>query len=156
MAAVRTGSIVSLIVSMVLLGACAPRPTTRPREGAPAVADTPSVIRVDVGMMSPPPAPPPTPPVATPSPAPPDQPPPDEIQPSTPTPGASAVIGATGGTRVNLRAGPSMAAPVITTLAEGTPVEALGEPVSAEGRAWQRIRSGDREGWVVAVVVQPR
>jgi hypothetical protein len=82
MDAVRTGSVVSLIVSMALLGACAPRPTTRPREGAPAVADTPSVIRVDVGMMSPLPVPSPTTPVATPSPAPPDQPPPDEIQPA--------------------------------------------------------------------------
>jgi len=69
---------------------------------------------------------------------------------------ASAVIGATGGARVNLRAGPSMAAPVVATLAEGTPVELLDEPVPAEGRSWQRIRSGDHEGWVVAVVVQPR
>jgi uncharacterized protein YraI len=68
----------------------------------------------------------------------------------------SAAIGATNGAGANLRAGPSMAAPVITTLAGGTPVEALDEPVSAEGRVWQRIRSGDREGWVVAVVVQPR
>ena len=153
MDAVRTGSIVSLVVSMVLLGACGPRPTTRPREGAPAVADTPSVIRVDVGMMSPPPAPPPTPPVATPSPAPLNQPPSDEIQPSTPTPGASAVIGATGGAGANVRTGPSMRAPVITTLREGTPVEALGEPVAAEGRQWQAIRIGDREGWVVAVVI---
>jgi len=55
-----------------------------------------------------------------------------------------------------MRAGPSMAAPVIATLAEGTPVEALDEPVTAEGRSWQRIRSGDREGWVVGVVVRPR
>ena len=69
---------------------------------------------------------------------------------------ASAVIGATGGTRVNLRASPSIGAPVITTLAEGTPVEALDEPVPVEGRSWQKIRSGDREGWVVAVVVQPQ
>ncbi len=156
MDAVRTGIVVALIGSMVLLGACGPRPTTRPREGAPVVADTPSVIRVDVGVVSPPPAPTPAPPVATPSPAPPDQPTPDEIQPSTPTPGASAVIGATDGAGANVRTGPSMRAPVITTLAEGTPVEALDEPVPAEGRSWQKIRSGDREGWVVAVVVQPR
>jgi uncharacterized protein YraI len=69
---------------------------------------------------------------------------------------ASAVIAATGGQAVNMRAGPSMAAPVVTTLAEGTPVEALGEPVPAGGRAWRKIRTGDREGWVVAVVVRPR
>jgi hypothetical protein len=49
-----------------------------------------------------------------------------------------------------------MQAPVITTIAEGTPVETLNEPVPAEGRTWQKIRIGDREGWVVAVVVQPR
>jgi len=49
-----------------------------------------------------------------------------------------------------------MQAPVITTLAEGTPVEALDEPVSTEGRSWRKVRSGDREGWVLAVVVQPR
>ena len=153
MDAVRLGSIVSLVASMALLGACAPRPTMRPREGAPIVTDTPAVIRVDVGMLSPPPAPTPAPPVAPPSLAPPDQPAPDEIQPSTPTPGASAVIGATGGAGANVRTGPSMRAPVITTLAEGTPVEVLDEPVPAEGRSWQKIRSGDREGWVVAVVV---
>jgi len=69
---------------------------------------------------------------------------------------ASAVIGATGGLAVNMRAGPSMAAPVVTTLAEGTSVEVVDEPVSAEGRSWQKVRSGDREGWVVAVVVQPQ
>jgi len=90
------------------------------------------------------------PPVATPSSA------PSEIRPSTPAAVACAVIGATGGTRVNVRTDPSLQAPVITTLAVGTPVEALGEPVPAEGRSWQKIRSGDREGWVVAVVVQPR
>jgi hypothetical protein len=156
MDAVKTGSIVCLVVSMALLGACGPRPTTRPREGAPVVADTPSVIRVDMGMVSPPPTPTPAPPIATPSPAPHDQPPPDEIQPSAPIPGASAVIGATGGAGANVRTGPSTAAPIIATLAEGTPVEALDEPVPAEGRSWQKIRSGDREGWVVAVVVQPR
>jgi len=49
-----------------------------------------------------------------------------------------------------------MGAPIITTLAEGTPVEILDEPISAEGRSWQKVRSGDREGWVVAVVVQSR
>jgi uncharacterized protein YraI len=69
---------------------------------------------------------------------------------------ASAVIGATGGARVNLRASPSTSAPVVTTLAEGTPVEILDEPVPAQGRSWQRVRNGDHEGWVVAVVVQHR
>jgi uncharacterized protein YraI len=66
------------------------------------------------------------------------------------------VIGATDGAGANLRTGPSTAAPVIATLAEGTPVEVLGDPISAEGRAWRQVRSGDRAGWVVAVVVRPR
>jgi hypothetical protein len=178
MAAVKTGSIVPLIVSMVLLGACSSPSPARPREATPEavdsrpvlpvsvaaspappregtleVVDSRPVLPVDVAALPPPTlAPPPAlaPPVATPSSA------PSEIQPSTPAAVASAVIGATGGTRANVRTGPSMQAAVITTLAEGTPVEALGEPVPAEGRSWQKIRSGDREGWVVAVVVQPR
>jgi hypothetical protein len=37
---------------------------------------------------------------------------------------------------------------------EGAPVVVVGDPVSAEGRAWQQVRSGDREGWVVAGVVR--
>jgi len=183
MDAVKSGRIVSLIVSMVLLGACSSPSPARPREATPEAVDSRPVLPVSVAASPAPPregtlevvdsrpvlpvdvatlpaptlapptlAPPPAlvPPVATPSSA------TSEIQPSTPAAMASMVIGATGGTRVNLRTGPSMAAPVIATLAEGTPVEALDEPVSAEGRAWQRIRSGDREGWVVAVVVQPR
>jgi uncharacterized protein YraI len=66
------------------------------------------------------------------------------------------IIASTGGMPVNMRAGPSMTAPVVATLREGTPVEALGDPVSAEGRSWQQVRSDDREGWVVAVVVRQR
>jgi len=188
MAAVRTGSIVSLIVSMVLLGACSSPSPARPREATPEVVDSRPVLPVSVAASPAPPregtlavvdsrpvlpvdvatlpaptrapptlapptlAPPPAlaPPVATPSSA------PSETQPGTPAVVASAVIGATGGTRVNVRTDPSMQAPIITTLAEGTPVEALGEPVPAEGRSWQKIRSGDREGWVVAVVIQPQ
>jgi hypothetical protein len=183
MDAAKTGRIVSLVVSMVLLGACSSPSPARPREATPEAVDSRPVLPVSVAASPAPPregtlevvdsrpvlpvdvatlprptlapptlAPPPAlaPSVATPSPA------PSEIQPSTQTPGASAVIGATGGTRVNVRTDPSLRAPVVTTLAEGTPVEALGEPVPAEGRAWQQIRSGDHEGWVVAVVVQPR
>jgi uncharacterized protein YraI len=55
-----------------------------------------------------------------------------------------------------LRTDPSTAGPVITTLAEGTLVEVLGDPVSNEGRSWRQIRSGGREGWVVSVVVRQR
>jgi len=66
------------------------------------------------------------------------------------------VIVATDGAGVNMRQAPSTSAPVITTLREGTPVEAIGAPVTAEGRAWQQIRSGGRDGWVVAVTVRQR
>jgi len=55
-----------------------------------------------------------------------------------------------------MRAAPSTTAPVITTVREGTPVEVIGAPVNSEGRAWQQIRSGGREGWVVAVTVRQR
>ena len=83
---------------------------------------------------------------------------PNAIEPSTPSPAPvpGFVIVATDGAGANLRAGPSTAASVITTLAEGTPVEVLGEPVSVEGRSWRQIRAGGREGWVVSVVVRQR
>ena len=54
----------------------------------------------------------------------------------------------------NLRESPSTTGRVLTTLAEGTAVETLGAPVNVAGQAWQQIRAGSREGWVVAVVVQ--
>jgi hypothetical protein len=175
---IKVGSIIFLVTVAVLLGACSSPSPTRPREVTPEavdsrpvfptsvamspaqpseatieVVDSRPVLPENVAILPPPtlvPAPIPVPPVVTPPLA------PDEIQPGTPAPVASAAIGATNGAGANLRTGPSMQAPVITTLAEGTPVEALDEPVSAEGRSWQKIRSGDREGWVVAVVVQSR
>jgi hypothetical protein len=140
--------IASLVIGSVLLATCSPPAATRPREGAPVVAVR-ETTRIDAGSVAPP-----TPARAalgvTPTPSAPQPSPPS--LPMTPT----HVIAATGGTGVNMRAGPSTAAPVITTLREGTLVEALGEPVSVEGRQWQEIRVGDREGWVVAVVVRPR
>jgi hypothetical protein len=69
---------------------------------------------------------------------------------------AGFVIVATDGRGANLRDGPSTSARVLTTLAEGTAVETLGQPVTVEGRAWQQIRGGGYEGWVVAVVVRRR
>jgi len=180
---VKPGPIVSLLISLALLGACGLPPRTQPREVPPEIVDSRPVFPTETiaapegpregtievvdsrpvlpvdATAGPRPTlgPPPTlvpalalvPPVAPPSSAP-------DAPPSTPAPVASAVIGATGGPRVNLRTGPSMGAPVVTTLAAGTPVEVLDEPVPAEGRSWQKIRSGDHEGWVVAVVVQPR
>ena len=183
MDAVKTSSIVSLIVSTVLLGTCSPPSPARPREATPEAVDSRPVLPVSVAASPTPPregtlevvdsrpVPPvdvatlPLPTLAPPTLAPPPalapsgatlSSAPSEMQPSTPTLGTSAVIGATGGTRVNVRTDPSVRAPVIATLAEGTPVEALDEPIPAEGLSWQKIRSGNREGWVVAVVVQPR
>jgi hypothetical protein len=149
-----------LIVSAVLLGACRPPPSERPREGAPPGVES-RPARNDAGGA----------PSSTPSPsvalggAPlplttPGQQVSSGVQASTPSPppppSPTHVIVATDGAGANLRTGPSTAAPVITTLAEGTLVEVLGDPVSVEGRAWRQIRSGDREGWVVAVVVRQR
>jgi len=139
--------IAGLVIGSVLLAACGPPAAARPREGAP-VAVVGETKRVDVGIVAPPtPAPAAlgaTPVLSAPG--------PPRPEPS-PTMPPAHVIAATGGMAVNLRAAPPMTAPVIATLREGTPVEALGEPVSAEGLQWQQIHTGDREGWVVAVVV---
>ena len=63
---------------------------------------------------------------------------------------------ATDGRGANLRTGPSTSAPIITTMREGTAVEAIGEPINAEGRSWRQIRAGAQQGWVVSVVVRAR
>jgi len=138
-----------VLAGSMLLIACRPPATARPREGAPVVVAS-QPTRIDLGAMVPPTLAPAAPLVVTPTST--------DAQPGTPsaTMAPTHVIAATGGTAVNLRQGPSMSAPVITTLREGTLVEALGDPVSAEGRQWQQVRVGDREGWVVAVVVHRR
>jgi hypothetical protein len=143
-------AVILLVVSTLLLGACGPPVVVRPRDGAPPVVANrpmhlagatgpyptlaPAAVRMDTPV--------PTAGSGTPAPV--------------PTMLPTHVIVATDGAGANLRTGPSTTAPVIATLTEGTPVEALGDPVSAEGRSWRPIRSGDRDGWVVAVVVRPR
>lgn len=149
-----------LLLCAVLLGACARPLPERPREGAPAGVESRSAGD-DVGSA---PSPTRSPSIALGgAPLPlttPGQQASNGVQASTPaplpSPSPAFVIVATDGAGANLRTGPSTAAPVITTLAEGTLVEVLGDPVSAEGRAWRQIRSGDREGWVVSVVVRQR
>jgi hypothetical protein len=149
-----------LLVIAVLLLACSPPASGRPRDGAPVGVAGQSARRADANGA------PPTlsPPIAL-SGAPQR---PNELGQLTtsgmqpimpalsPSPPPGYVIVATGGAGVNLRAGPSMAGPIITTLAEGTPVDILGDAISAEGRSWRQIRSGGREGWVVSVVVRQR
>jgi uncharacterized protein YraI len=50
--------------------------------------------------------------------------------------------------RLNLRAQPGANQPIITTLAQGTSVEALAETRTADGGVWLQVRSGRFEGWV--------
>ena len=159
--AVTLRSIVPIVLSALLSIACSAGPVQRPLEGAPSGAGA-AANRPD-GAAAPrlsdvPPtlspggqpqggsAPSGSPrPAGSPSPSP------------SPLPGvAGFVIVATDGAGANLRDGPSTSARVITTLAEGTDVEVLCDPITAEGRSWRQIRGGGREGWVVAVVVRPR
>lgn len=146
-------------LSAALLSACGPAPIERPREGAQVGVDGRSPARADRAT------PPPTlSPYAAAGGAPLlnvlGQTALHAAQPTasspSPSPSPSYVIVATDGAGANVRAGPSTAAPIITTLKEGTLVEVLGDPVSAEGRSWRQIRSSSQEGWVVSVVVRQR
>jgi SH3-like domain-containing protein len=84
------------------------------------------------------------------------EPPPIPTLAPAPSPGGVYVIDRTDGAGANVREGPSTAAAVLGNLREGSVVERLEGPVSADGRAWQRVRGDGLEGWVLAVVVQPR
>ena len=151
----------ALVVSALISGACGPPPSERPREGAPAIAEGRPARQDDASVLPPTLAPAPALAGVSPSPGAPAS---SATQPGTsvpspsPSPSASAgyVIVATDGAGANVRTAPSTSASVITTLAEGTPVEVLGDPITAEGRAWRQIRAGGRDGWVVSVVVRPR
>jgi hypothetical protein len=147
-------------VSTMLLGACSPPPSGRPRDGAP-VGTAGQPVRTANANAPPPTLSPPIAPGGAPSrPNALDQLTTSGMQPIMPAPSPSPppgyVIVATDGAGANLRPGPSTAGQVITTLAEGTLVDILGDPVSAEGRSWRQIRGGGREGWVVSAVVRQR
>ena len=142
--------LIVVIAVALLLGGCAYQPASaRPRDGAPVTGSVRTTGKDGQVAAVPPTLAPIVAPAATPTPTRP-------LPAPSPTMVPTHIIVATGGQPVNMRAGPSTSAPVITTLREGTFVEALGEPVSVEGRSWQEIRSSDREGWVVAVVVRKR
>jgi hypothetical protein len=150
-----TARLLTFLLCVVLVVACAPPKIDRPLEGAPVVEGRPTGDANSV----PPTLSPPTPPgAANASPDASGSPAPGSPSPPSPSPVAEGgyVIVATDGAGANLRTGPSTSASVVTTLAEGTAVEVLGEPVTVEGRAWRQIRSGTRQGWVVAVVVRKR
>jgi uncharacterized protein YraI len=53
-----------------------------------------------------------------------------------------------------VRAGPGTATQRVTSLANGTVVEALGATQQAEGSTWLLIRAGDVQGWVIAGAVR--
>jgi hypothetical protein len=74
----------------------------------------------------------------------------------SPAPEPGYVIVATDGRGANLRETPGLRTRVITTLAEGTPVEVFGDTATVDGREWRKIRGAGREGWVVAPVVRRR
>jgi hypothetical protein len=124
------------LFGLLLLSACSPQPVQRPLEGAPVGGAASATHGNDAQRPAQ---------GVPPSPSP------------SPQPGIGGfVIGATDGRGANLREGPSTSGRVITTLAEGTAVEVLGEPVNVGGQSWRQIRAGGREGWVVAVVVRRR
>jgi hypothetical protein len=148
------------LFGLLLLSACSPQPVQRPLEGAPVGGAASATQENSSDRQT---GPPPT--LAPPGPLQggggndaqrPAQGVPPSPSPS-PQPGIGGfVIGATDGRGANLREGPSTSGRVITTLAEGTAVEVLGEPVNVGGQSWRQIRAGGREGWVVAVVVRRR
>ena len=155
-----TRVVLLLLLSAVLLGACSPPASGRPLDGAPVgTAGQPARV---VDAQGPPPT------LAAASalnraPQRPDtlgQLTTSAVQPTmaapSPSPAPGYVIVATDGAGANLRVGPSSSGLVILTLAEGTPVDILGDPISSEGRSWRQIRVGDHEGWIVAVVVRQR
>jgi Bacterial SH3 domain len=141
-----------------LLSACDRSPPVRPLDGAPVVRTgqtasgsggfAPPPTRALPATLAPVVAGGGTPPAS--GPAPPSAPSPTPLG----TPGF--VIVATDGRGANLRTRPSLSAPIVTTVRAGAAVEVLGDPVEAEGRSWRQIRTGDRDGWVVAVVVRER
>jgi hypothetical protein len=146
-----------VLIALVLCCACSPPKVTRPLEGAPPIVESGAQAggSTDPGLpptLSPPGASPGASPepgsagaaVASPSPSP------------SPRAEGGYFIAATGGRGVNLRDGPSTSARVLTTLAEGSAIEVIGDPVPGAGGPWRNVRGGGREGWIVEGVVRKR
>ncbi len=98
----------------------APPPTVPPPSAAP-----------------PPVAPRPSPPVAAPSPRP----------PTPPSASARFTVANTGGRGLHMHANPSLRAPVMTSLPEGTRMAVAGGPVQAEGYTWWKLSGTPGTGW---------
>jgi hypothetical protein len=157
--------VTALVVGALLLSACGgPSPADRPRDGAPVGVGVKDGA-VGKGGAGPPElsgAPPTLSAPGQPTPA--ASPSPGGVTLALPSPSPSAspaigppqIIAATDGRGANLRDAPGTQSRVITTLAEGTVVEVLSAPVNVGGQPWRLIRSGSREGWVLALVLRPR
>lgn len=80
----------------------------------------------------------------------------DSAEPSTnAAPAPRLVVTGTGPRGVYLRQQASTSAPVITTLKEGTEVEAIDQTANADNRTWQRVRTPEGEGWVASDFLRP-
>ena len=144
----------SLLVVVMLCTACSPPTVSRPLDGAPPVSEG----RLTSGPTSSGPPPTLSPPGSSPAASP--EPGSASAAAASPSPSPPAqggyTIAATGGQGVNLRDGPSTSARVLTTLAEGSAIEVIGDPVPGAGGPWRNVRSGGREGWIVEGVVRKR
>ena len=65
------------------------------------------------------------------------------------------VVVSADGDGLRLRAGATLGAPIITTLADGTVVTALGEQREADGYVWERVRYLGRPGWMARAYLVP-
>jgi hypothetical protein len=74
-----------------------------------------------------------------------------EAPTAAPPGGRFYIVSGTGGQGLFLRPDPSTAGTPITTLPEGTRVEAIGEDVPGGDYLWRKVRTPDgREGYVAA------
>jgi peptidoglycan/xylan/chitin deacetylase (PgdA/CDA1 family) len=64
------------------------------------------------------------------------------------------VVGGTDGAGANLRELPSTQADVVAVLPEGTPLQLLEGPVSADGLWWRKVRAEGTDGWIAASYVR--
>jgi hypothetical protein len=76
-------------------------------------------------------------------------------QPAAPPSGGAFVVSGTGVEGLFLRPEPSTNQPPITTLPEGTRVEATGEVQSDGTYEWRRVVTPQGEGWVASQFLQP-
>ncbi len=69
--------------------------------------------------------------------------------------GGTAIVSGTGGLGLKVRSAPDIAAPVIRTLKEGSPVTLKAGPEERGGYRWWQIDDGQGLGWVVQDWLSP-